>query len=113
MTTQTPLSRTAAIREARKHVTLSAHGIKQYVVYQPHRFDNLSGPNTCGQPRDYFQARVVYVDAVATLALYLMGFRFGAFGDDIDNAIIRARTRGLATVNGIVVWATDWLKKNP
>lgn len=107
------LSRTAAIVEARKHVTLSAHGAQQYVVYHPHKFSNLAGPNTCGQPRDYAQARVVYTRTVADLALYLMGFDGSGIEDGFarDDAIERAQLDGWGKVEDIVRVAAERLRE--
>lgn len=70
-----PLSRTAAIREARRHVSLSAFGRRQYVVYYPHDSADLTGPNRASTPRDYYRARRVCTEITARVALDLMGIR--------------------------------------
>lgn len=95
------LSRTAAIKTASRYVTIGAHG-RQYVVYHPHSFDNLDGPNTHGNPRDYWQALAARTRMRADLALHLMGI-----SDDepysVAAEVERAHHDGITTVESLVV----------
>jgi|GEM_PF-3382987 len=95
-----PLSRAAAIREARRLITIGAHG-SQYVVYMPHLFSNPTGPGTTSLPRDWWQTRAGCTHARAELALTLMGLHSGA-GSDLYWEVQRAREDGITGVEQLV-----------
>lgn len=67
------MNKTQAIKEATRHVHLSAQG-NQYVVYHPWDFDDVDGPTTCGTSMNYWEARGRCTRARARLALHLMGY---------------------------------------
>jgi hypothetical protein len=100
-----PMSRTAAIREARRLVTLSAHG-RQYVIYSPYKWSEPAGPNTHSLPYDWERARQTCTRMRAEMALYLMGIY--ASGDAIEQAadrmqaIERAIDAGCVALQSIV-----------
>lgn len=68
------MTKSKAIALARQHIHMSplGHG---YVITQPYRWDDLSGPVYEGLPRDYWVTRYWLTRLRAEFALHLMGSR--------------------------------------
>ena len=78
----TNLSKTAAIREARRHVSIQGSGTS-WSITSPFYDDNLSGPSTSTTATSYFEAQVRARSIKARIALNLMG----RFVENADYAI--------------------------
>lgn len=68
-----PLSKSAAIREARKHVTIAKSSPTSYHVFGPYRMADLSGPSTELTVCSRQKAVVEQAAWRAQIALQLMG----------------------------------------
>lgn len=106
-----PLSKTAAIKEARSLVSRPQEfGATEYVVYGPARDNDPYGPTTCAQDNSYFDARERRTAWVARVAMALMGHDSDDAGYEVDNA---AREHGMArnSVEAIVDAALQAMRR--
>ena len=78
----TNLAKTAAIREARRHVSIQGSGTSWQII-SPFCADNLSGPSTSATATSYFEAQARARGIKARIALTLMG----RFDENADYAI--------------------------
>mgnify|MGYP000846155824 FL=1 len=76
------ISKTAAIREARRHVSIQGSGTSWQII-SPFCTDNLSGPSTSTTATSYFEAQARARSIKARIALTLMG----RFDENADYAI--------------------------
>jgi hypothetical protein len=81
------LSMTAAIRAASSVVSLSSTGHNSYVLLTPYDWDDLDGPLYSQPVGNWWRARRQRTEAVADLALYLMGFESEPYTYDGDTTI--------------------------
>ena len=66
------ISKTAAIREACRHVSIQGGGTSWQII-SPFYADNLSGPSTATSATSYFEAQARARSIKARIALTLMG----------------------------------------
>jgi hypothetical protein len=66
------MSKTAALKEARRLVSISGSGTS-WQIYGPYRDTDLSGPSTSSSATDYWKARARRAKWVASIAATLMG----------------------------------------
>ena len=66
------LSKTAAIRESAKAISISGRGTS-WQVYGPYKFTNPSGPSTTINADSYTKARRIATQWRAKVALVMMG----------------------------------------
>lgn len=78
----TNLSKTAAMRKARHHVSIHGRGTSWQII-SPFYADNLAGPSTATSAASYFEAQARARSIKARIALTLMG----CFNEDADYAI--------------------------
>lgn len=94
----TPMSKTAAIREARSRVLLARMG-RGWALYRPYRWDEPRGALTGGHETGWYSAKSEYTRAVASGALHLMGFS----GEQAEEAVLSlAEYHGYTTITEIV-----------
>lgn len=75
----TTFSKTAAIRKARRHVSIHGRGTSWQII-SPFYADNLAGPTTTASASSYFEAQARARSIKARIALSLMG-RFDEHAD--------------------------------
>ena len=73
------ISKTAAIREARRHVSIQGRGTSWQII-SPFYADNLSGPSSTTRAPSYFETLARARRLKACIALTLMG-RFDEHAD--------------------------------
>ena len=104
----TPISRTAAIREARRHISIGAQG-RGYVIYSPWRWDDPTGPNTASQEYTWSKARAECTRMQAQFALGLMGVD----REDAWIGVARAQGDGIGNLGDIVAEVAGRLAARP
>lgn len=76
------ISKTAAIRQARRNVSIHGRGTSWQII-SPFYADNLAGPTTTTIATSYFEAQARARSIKARIALTFMG----CFNEDADYAI--------------------------
>lgn len=76
------ISKTAAIRKARRHVSIQGSGTSWQII-SPFDSKNLTGPSTSTSATSYFEAQARARSIKARIALTLMG----RFDENADYAI--------------------------
>ncbi len=77
-----PMSKTAAIREARSHVSIQGRGTS-WLIISPFDSGDLTGPSTSTTATSYFDAQARARAIKARIAITLMG----RFDENADYAI--------------------------
>lgn len=103
------MSKSAAIREAAKHV--SVHGQRtSWQIIGPNRDDELSGPTTKLTADSWFKARGIAAIWKARLALRLMGYVDAPGKYDYGFAVDHEHFRGVNDVPGLIDGAIEHVR---